>query len=159
MSQATVAIDGRQMSTPGRKPRLLFFAPSFVPWENAESIVNGKLVLAFLRAGWHVDVVSRAWVPSRSGSYSVEWKEPWLALQPVVHHVDTRMANLADMASNPRIPGHRVLRLYPIVRGVSDLTWAKHAAKYAIRLHEREPYDAMLSRSFPEMISLAIIGS
>jgi len=153
----SVPVDGGEASITSRPVRILMVAPSFVPWENAESIVSGKLVLAFLRAGWHVDVISRAWVPSRSGSYSVEWKEPWLALQPVVHHVDTRMANLADMASNPRIPGQRALRLYPMVRGVSDLIWARHAARYATRLHDREPYDAMLSRSFPEIAHLAAL--
>jgi hypothetical protein len=41
------------------KPRILMLAPECFPAYGAEAIVNAKLALAALDAGWKIDVVSR----------------------------------------------------------------------------------------------------
>ena len=124
------------------------FAPWFPPHRNSEGIVNGKLALAFLKAGWGLDVIySRPvelpkeaeevsfWAPLAGVSYSVPKKYPG-SLGRMINRVST------------------ILRTGHMIKGLS---WVQYAVKKAEALSRLKHYDVILSRSFPVQVHLAAL--
>jgi hypothetical protein len=131
-----------------RRRRVLMFAPAFAPQGNSEAIVNGKLALAMLNAGWEIEVISRVPTWQVAYDYGGAWAEPWHPLRPFVHEIT--------------VPGwHGARRLRDLVLGAvqlrypfDGLRWALRACDLAVRLHKRRPFDVVLSRAFPEAAHL-----
>ena len=121
------------------------FAPAFPPFANPEAIVNGKLALSILQAGWHVDIITRNFAEEWKGyNYGSAWIEPWLSLKDQTHIVSyktkykfTQRLDTAWCGLQMRHP-------------VNGCRWASHAFELAIKLHMEKQYDVILSRSLPE---------
>jgi glycosyltransferase involved in cell wall biosynthesis len=131
-----------------RRPRVLMLAPAFAPQGNSEAIVNGKLALAMLNAGWEIEVIARAPSLEVAYDYGGAWAEPWHPLRPLVHEITAPAwrtpRRLWDLV-------HSAVRMHYLLDG---LRWASRAYDLAARLHERRPFDVVLSRAFPEVAHL-----
>lgn len=123
-----------------RKPRALIFAPAFAPVFFSEALVNSKLALAMLDAGWEVTVFTAA---TKGGdAYAKDWSEPWLPLRELQYAVSPqaatgRLGRALTIARNATAVRHPV----------SGSLWAEVAARQALALHRERPFDVMLSRS------------
>jgi glycosyltransferase involved in cell wall biosynthesis len=126
------------------KYRILMFSPAFAPFGNAEAIVNSKLALVMLNAGWEVDIISRDLLGQSSYDYGSSWDEPWLPLKKNTHEISYPLGNnytrWVDTVWCALHTG------YPI----DGCRWAMRAYKKGWHLHNRKPYDVILSRAFPE---------
>jgi glycosyltransferase involved in cell wall biosynthesis len=132
----------------GRKRRVLMFAPAFAPQGNSEAIVNAKLALAMLNAGWEIEVISRVPTWQVAYDYGGAWAEPWHPLRPFVHEITVpawraprRLCDLVLSAVRMRYP-------------FDGLRWASRAYDLGVRLHAHRPFDVVLSRAFPEAAHL-----
>lgn len=132
----------------GGKRRVLMFAPAFAPQGNSEAIVNAKLALAMLNAGWEIEVISRVPTWQVAYDYGESWAEPWHPLRPCVHeitvpamHAPRRLLDLFLSAVRMRYP-------------FDGLRWASRASDLAAKLHTKKPFDVVLSRAFPEAAHL-----
>lgn len=134
------------------EPRLLVFAPAFPPLGNPEAIVNGKLVLALLDAGWHVDVIARDLSRESGYDYGSAWVEPWLRLRDRVHVVRYASAGLLRRAAETLGGALRTGHFLPGCR------WAAQASREGERRHAERPYDLVLSRSGPDSAHLAALA-
>lgn len=118
--------------------KILFIATGFAPYSFSENIVNSKLVLAFLKTGWKVDVISR----KDDGSvYSSNWDNEWKELQYLTHEIiypkGNKLERLLDTLRSSLVMG------IPL----EGVRWAKRAYDKALELHEKNHYDVVLSRS------------
>lgn len=128
--------------------RILMFAPAFAPFANPEAIVNSKLVLGFLGAGWEVDVISRNLAEESTYNYGSEWIEPWVPLKKVTHIVEYEAGSRLRRLTETLWSGIRML--YPI----EGCRWADHAANLALRMHQEKGYDLIISRALPNFAHL-----
>jgi glycosyltransferase involved in cell wall biosynthesis len=123
-----------------QKYRILMFAPAFAPFANPEAIVNSKLALAFLDAGWEVDVVSRNLAEESSYNYGSAWTEPWLPLKKITNVVEYtaggRLRQLCGAVWGGFRTGHFI----------EGCRWAAGAFDMGISLHKKNLYDVILSR-------------
>lgn len=128
--------------------RILMFAPAFAPFANPEAIVNSKLVLSFLEAGWQVEVITRNLAEESSYNYGSEWASPWSTLQRHTHIIkyprNARLQRVVDTARSAIKMG------YPI----QGCRWARHAFEWACKLHAEIPFDVILSRALPDSAHL-----
>lgn len=131
-----------------RPYRVLMFAPAFAPFANAEAIVNSKLALAMLDAGWDVDIVSRNLVIGATYDYGSSWIEPWLPLREVVHEIKYPLGSQVSRYWDAIVTGLRIG--YPL----DGCRWAARAYRHGLALHARRPYDFVLSRAFPQYAHL-----
>jgi glycosyltransferase involved in cell wall biosynthesis len=126
------------------KYRIIMFTPIFAPFANPEAIVNNKVVLTFVNAGWEVDVISRHQPKTLGYDYGSAWDEPWLPLKRITHEasceVNGRVNRLVETIRDVFHTGH------PIV----GCRWAAHALDLALKLHNKKPYHVILSRSLPD---------
>lgn len=119
------------------KPRVLMFAPAFAPEFFSEALVNSKLALAMVDAGWDLTVFTA----STEGSYSQTWTEPWLGLRRIANEIEpTRLSGFQRYAAS----------LNAFVRcphPVPGLLWAYEAANKVSKLHAQLPFDLIITRS------------
>lgn len=131
-----------------RKYRILMFTPGFAPLANPEAIVNSKLVLAMLNAGWDVDVISRQYIGNIEYDYGSRWVEPWLPLQTHTHEIEydtiSGAYRIGDTFKSALVMG------YPI----DGCRWARRAAELGLSMHKRKPYNVIMSRAFPQFAHL-----
>lgn len=120
------------------KRRILMFAPGFAPYAASENIVNSKLALAFVAAGWDVDIISRF---DEGFNYSVEWSEPWMPLRKVTY--ETRYNAGSAFARTFDIARLSMRLRHPVY----GLRWAGRALDLALQLHKKQRYQVILSRS------------
>jgi glycosyltransferase involved in cell wall biosynthesis len=125
------------------------FAPAFAPFANAEAIVNSKLALAMLEAGWDVDIISRNIVDTSSYDYGSAWVEPWLRLKNITHEIDTQ--KICGSLRRYYVIIHAALKMGYLVHGC---LWAAKAYDYGIMLHRKKPYDIIVSRALPDSAHL-----
>lgn len=126
--------------------RALLIATGYLPYTFSECLCNAKLVYALQENGWEVDVISRV---SRGFSYSVEWQEPWLCLQPNVYEVSYPM-------------GNKFIRTWDLLRStlqmggypLDGIRWARRAYQKAVELHKVKHYDIVLTRSPNDMVHI-----
>lgn len=135
----------RNNKTANKKYRILMIAPIFAPFGNPEAIVNNKLALAFLNAGYHIDVISRKQPEMYGYNYGSSWDEPWLPLKDITHEVTYdvggKIRRFIETARD-------ALRMrHPIV----GCRWAAHAFDLALHLHKQNHYQIILSRSLPDV--------
>jgi len=128
------------------------FAPAFAPLVNPEAIVNSKLALAFLDAGWHVDIISRNLAEEgQAHSYGSSWNEPWTALRDRTHIVTCK-----------GLVGRRqwLYRAWNCVASGFPLDhsrWGMHAFDHALKLHCLYGYDVIISRALPDSAHIPAI--
>jgi glycosyltransferase involved in cell wall biosynthesis len=122
--------------------RIIMFAPQFAPFGNPESYVNSRLALAFLAAGWEVNIISRDYTHD-GYNYGFEWVNPWLPLRNVTFEITYPMGSKVNRA--------RDIALSVIKTGhpIDGCRWASRAIDLAIRLHKNRKYSVILSRSVP----------
>jgi glycosyltransferase involved in cell wall biosynthesis len=123
-------------------------SPAFAPFANAEAIVNSKLALAMLEAGWDVDIITRDFVGASTYDYGSAWIEPWLQLRAHTHEISYKS-------------GGRLSRVIDIVRCTSKVyfpidgcRWAARAYDIALAMYEKKPFDVIISRAFPQYAHL-----
>ncbi|HXY59428.1 MAG TPA: glycosyltransferase [Methylocystis sp.] len=117
-----------------RPPRVLMFAPAFAPDFFSEALVNSKLALAMLDAGWEVVVFS---APGGDNVYARGWSEPWSQLREISWNL-------------PPTPRGVFVRLAAAIcarHPISGSLWAERTARTAAALHAEKPFDLVLSRS------------
>jgi hypothetical protein len=132
--------------------RILLFAPAFAPFANPEAIVNSKLALAFLEAGWEVEVVTRDLAAESAYNYGSGWVEPWLPLRERAHTVRYPAAGGLGKAADTLRGALAVGAFVPGCR------WAAHAVALARTLARGRGFDAVISRSGPEAAHLAALA-
>jgi len=128
-------------------PRIVMMAPAFAPLGNPEAIVNSKLALAFLGAGWQVDVITRHCVTDYA--YGREWEPLFEPLKVVTHQPAYRTGN--------RLRSHAAGVVCGLLAGhpLEGCRWAWHAAQLAGQMHARAPYDLVVTRATPDAAHLA----
>lgn len=118
--------------------KLLMIATGYPPYLFSENLCNGKLVMAMMREGIEVDVISRV---DEGPSYGSEWIEPWSMLRPTAHIISSppgsKLYRIVDTIKSGLVMG----QIQPGVR------WMRRAYKLALKLISENHYDAILSRS------------
>jgi glycosyltransferase involved in cell wall biosynthesis len=118
--------------------KILFIATGFAPYSFSENIINSKLALAFLKAGWKVDVISRK---DEGNAYSSNWDNEWKKLQHLTHEVVYPTGNKLERFWDT------VTSSFTMGIPLEGVRWANRAYKKAIELHEENNYDVVISRS------------
>lgn len=118
--------------------KILFITMAFAPTEFSESLVNSKLVLAFKKAGYQVDVISRS---NQGVAYSTTWNEPWLSLKTNTHEIEYKLGNKLERLLDIFICSVKLK--YPL----EGVRWASRAYDYAKKLIESNKYDVIMTRS------------
>ncbi len=118
--------------------RISFIAAGFPPYEFSENIVNGKLVLALIREGHKVVVVSRT---DEGPVYNAEWRDPWLPLKDITNIITypkgNRLTRLLDIVKN------LLIYRYP----VEGIRWAGRAYRKSVELIKEGRADVIMTRS------------
>lgn len=115
------------------------FAPQAYPPAGAESITTGKLLIAALKAGWVINVISH----KNSGRYYPSNPNGlWSVIPKILHDIDTTRFSKLIGASNvfPNISLNRL----------ESLIWVIKAVVTGRRLLKQYRYDFILSRIMPE---------
>lgn len=120
--------------------KILMFAPWFPPNRSSEANVTGKLVLAFLRRGWEIDVISQ---PVFSKVAISDIADIWGPLKEMTFQVPEK--HLQGVHSFI-MKAYAMLRLGHAIKGV---TGAYYAYKKAQELLSQKRYDVILSRCQP----------
>jgi glycosyltransferase involved in cell wall biosynthesis len=117
---------------------ILFIASGFPPFEFSENIINGKLVLALMKKGHSVRVISKI---DEGQTYNSEWREPWLILKPVTYYVSYAHGSLARRSFE--IIMNTLRFKYP----QEGIRWSGYAFRKAIELIKGEGFDVVITRS------------
>jgi len=122
------------------------FAPAFVPMNNPEAIVNGKLALAFLNNGYELDVISK--LNETDYNYSSKIDEIWIPLKERSIFIDLPkyrgITKYLDYTYCFLITGH-------LIQGCR---WALKAYQTSLHLVKTNKYDVILSRAMPDCAHL-----
>lgn len=117
---------------------ILFIASGFPPFEFSENIINGKLVLALMKKGHSVRVISKI---DEGQTYNSEWRKPWLVLKPVTYYISYPLGNFAQRSFE--IVMNTLRFKYP----QEGIRWAEYAYKKATELIKEEVFDVVITRS------------
>jgi glycosyltransferase involved in cell wall biosynthesis len=122
------------------KPRVLMFAPFCYPPAGAEAIVTAKLLLAFLDAGWDIDVISQK---NAGQFYPYSVGGVWEPLSRIVKNIN----GSKGLNAVKRLPYSPLTRA---VNKIQSLIWIVKAVFVARRLFLKKKYDFVLSRVAPQ---------
>lgn len=118
---------------------ILFITSGFPPYMFSENIVNGKLVLAFKKEGWHVDVLSKK---DEGALYSKSWVSPFESLHEITHEITypkgSQFLRLIDL-----IYSTIILRGFPL----AGVRWGRRIYHKALELFKNNSYDVIITRS------------
>lgn len=126
--------------------KILFIASGFLPAVMSENLCNGKLILAFLRENWNVDVITR----DSEISYSKGWEEPWLELKKITYEIKYPIGNRLERLLDT-IKSSIMMCGYPI----AGIRWARRAYQKALDLHKKNHYDVIITRSPSDIAHIA----
>jgi len=131
---------GEEHITVARKSprRILMVSPNFPPLGNPESLANGKLAVAFLRAGWDVDAVT---IRNDEGFFREDHSGLWGQLGIHTHGVGGH-----GVSGFGRLMA-RLSRSLLSLRISFETMWARDALRKASELIRERRYDVVLSRS------------
>lgn len=121
-------------------PNVLIFAPAFAPNFFSEALVNSKLALAMLDAGWDVTVFSAA--ASSDFVYNGEWLDPWVPLQGIVRQFAPKNST-SKLRKLGGLGRAMIVGRHPI----PSAQWALRVAEAAMAMHQERAFDLMLTRS------------
>jgi glycosyltransferase involved in cell wall biosynthesis len=113
-------------------------SPNFPPLRNPESLANGKLAIAFLRAGWDVDAVT---IRNDEGLFREDHSGLWDQLGIHTHGIGGH-----GSGGFGRLVARLSRRLFSL-RISFETMWARDALRKASELIHERRYDAVLSRS------------
>lgn len=121
-------------------------ATGYPPYLFSENLCNGKLAMALIENGIHVDAISRV---DEGPSYGAEWSAPWDMLQPTAHIIKYDAGNkfqqLVDVVySGTKMGGHYI----------AGIRWIRRAYEKALDMMRNDSYDAVLTRSPNDMAHL-----
>lgn len=121
-------------------------ATGYPPYLFSENLCNGKLAMALIENGMHVDAISRV---DEGPSYGAEWSAPWNMLQPTAHIIKydagNKLQQLVDVVySGTKMGGHYI----------AGIRWIRRAYEKALDLMSKNQYDAVLTRSPNDMAHL-----
>lgn len=123
-----------------RRPRVLMFAPAFAPNFFSEALVNSKLALAMLEAGWDVIVFSAK--ATMDSVYTSGWGAPWESLQDIVYQISPSSAT-RGLKKLIETGSMLAIGLHPVPGAI----WAGKAALAALDLNRDRPFDLIMTRS------------
>jgi len=131
-------------------PRILMLAPACYPLTGPEQIVNTKLVLAGIRAGWEIDVFSMM-----HGGYSYPWEtsDIWQSVAERIVYAPQTLSERSPSRFAMEIWG--ALQTGCPTRGAA---WAAWAVRKGTQMARSRHYDFILSRSFPAFIAGPILS-
>jgi hypothetical protein len=118
------------------------------PVSGPEAIVNAKLVLACLQAGWRVDIISE----NRSG-YPIDQEDTWNELSQHVVCCPKLDRGITFRKLLSEAKGMLLLR--KPIRGAG---WAEKALHVATKLAEKNDYDVVLARTPPAFLAAMHLG-
>lgn len=119
--------------------RLLMIASGYPPYLFSENLCNGKLVMALMKAGIEVDVISKV---DEGPSYGTEWTHPWDMLKPTAHIIEYPLGNKIHRTLDVLYSGATMgWNFTPGVR------WMRRAYRKALQMMSQNHYDAVLTRS------------
>ncbi len=118
--------------------KVLFISAGFPPYEFSENIINGKFVLAMLKKGHFVHVISKT---DEGPTYNSEWRKPWLALKPITYYISYPHGNYAQRAFE--VVRNTMRFKYP----QEGIRWAEYAYIKASELLKKESFDVVITRS------------
>jgi glycosyltransferase involved in cell wall biosynthesis len=118
--------------------KILFIASGFPPYEFSENIVNGKLVLALIKAGHTVNVITKV---DDGITYNSQWSEPWFKLQKNTYLVSCPVVNkfrrVFEILSNS-------IKFKYFMEGIR---WAGLAYDKSVEFIENTQVDVIITRS------------
>lgn len=121
-----------------KKYRILFIASGFPPYEFSENIINGKLVLALLKEGHSVNVISKI---DEGPIYNSIWQDPWLPLKSSTHIVTypkiNKLRRVFEIGKNV------VTFKYPL----EGIRWAEFAYRKSLEYIKAGQVDVIMTRS------------
>jgi hypothetical protein len=120
--------------------RILMFAPFFPPKQDAEAITNGKLVLAMLKKGWKVDVIT---MPHRAMGYANNGATFFSYAEEVSLPVPKSIPKWLSLFRD------RIRATVKARHSISGITWTDHAYMAGLKLSIEKTYDVILSRCWP----------
>lgn len=120
--------------------KVLLIATGYLPYAFSENLCNGRLVKALLQEGIEVDVISRK---DEGPAYSNSWDEPWKELQANTHEIAYRTGGKVHQVLDTLRACYELGVCLPI----TGIRWGWHALQKALSLHEKNQYDAVLTRS------------
>jgi len=116
------------------------FAPECFPPAGAESIVTSKLLIAAMKSGWKIDVISH----KNSGQYyPSNTAGCWSGIPEILHNIGTTQffKNRRDKKS---------FRALILLKRLESLIWVFKAVNAGRRLLKQYRYDFIMSRIMPE---------
>jgi hypothetical protein len=123
------------------------FAPWFPPHRNSEAHTTGNLVLAMLKKGWHVDVISE---PRYDLADKTQLLPYWIKLAPhcypICNKQQSAIFNYTDKVK-------ALLKMKNPIRGIS---WSLYAFEKAIKLHKINNYNITLLSKLPQIRKFTI---
>lgn len=121
--------------------KVLMIAPAFAPYMGSESLVASKLVLTLRQSGCEVDVISR----SELEIYGNSWEFPWTALQTCTQEL------VPPHRSKVFLLAERVVDALQLGYPIAGLRWARLAVERGRQMLAQKRYDALISRSPPDI--------
>jgi len=128
---------------------ILMLAPACHPVSSSEAIVNAKLALAFLEAGWRIDIISE----NRSGYYPGADEEIWNSVAKCVVCCPDRDRGITFRKVLNEAKGMLLLGKPIIGSG-----WASTALRVGTRLVRENGYDVVLARTPPAFLAALHLG-
>lgn len=116
------------------------FAPWFPPHRNSEAHANGNLVLAFIRKGWNVDIISEPLYDRETNNILLSRWHPFAERINLVPNELTHGINKIVM---------RIKSISTVGHPIPGVSWAFCALKKARELSLKTRYDVIMSRSMP----------
>lgn len=118
--------------------KILFIASGFPPYEFSENIINGKLVLALIKEGHKVIVLTKV---DEGNMYGSSWQQPWIPLHAITkiltYPTGNKFERILDILKN-------TIRLkYPM----GGIRWAGLAYKESLQLINEGKVDVIMTRS------------
>ncbi len=132
------------------KPRILMLAPACYPLTGAECIVNAKLVLAMLRDGWEVDVLS---FRHKGVFYPDAPEARWRMVQQRMIYCPAELGR--------RSIGRLWAEAWGSLRSgywMLGAGWAHWAVRQGRRMLKSKSYDVIMSRSWPGFLAGMILA-
>lgn len=121
---------------------ILCFSPLFPPSANSESFCGGKMVLALLAQGHHVQAI-RLHHPGKAAAE--DHSRMWTPLQ----------ARTISVSDGSKVSRWGLFRLALAYRTLNGLRWISSAVSRACEAHNRSPFDLVYSRSLPWIAHVA----
>ncbi|MDG1330408.1 MAG: glycosyltransferase [Flavobacteriaceae bacterium] len=125
-----------------KQSRILVFASYFAPNSFSEALSNNKFVLALKKKGYDVTVISTS---SYVGDkYENSWSTLWKSLKENTHNIPSIDTN----SKNRRLS--KLIAIFTLNHPINGVSWSYKAFNLAIKLHQQNPFNFVISRSISD---------